>query len=356
MINNIVSLSAKFIRIKSVQGNTKALEEVLGLALSELKGFKIERFEKNGSKSALIYNSTKRPKKFKIILNGHLDVVPGKEHQYSPKIVNNKLYGVGALDMKSNVACLLNVFKEMAAKVNYPLGLQLVTDEETGGFNGTKHQIEEGVRADFVIAGETTNFQIAHKAKEILWLKISAKGKTAHGAYPWRGENSIWKMNKFLNLLEKKYPLPTKEKWGTTINLSRIETGNRSFNKIPDACEVWLDIRYVPEEAAIIKKDLKTLLPKGFKLEVVVDEPAMFVDEHNHYLKTLQKIAAEVTGKKVTCYGAQGSSDARHFTRVNCNGIEFGPLGGGIGTDAEWIDITSLGKYTSILTKFLASI
>ena len=82
MINNIVSLSAKFIRIKSVQGNTKALEEVLGLALSELKGFKIERFEKNGSKSALIYNSTKRPKKFKIILNGHLDVVPGKEHQY----------------------------------------------------------------------------------------------------------------------------------------------------------------------------------------------------------------------------------------------------------------------------------
>ena len=33
----------------------------------------------------------------------------------------------------------------MANKVDYPLGLQLVTDEEVGGFNGTKYQIEKAL-------------------------------------------------------------------------------------------------------------------------------------------------------------------------------------------------------------------
>ena len=111
------------------------------------------------------------------------------------------------MDMKANVACLMTVFKDVADKVNYPLGLQLVTDEEIGGFHGTKYQIEKGVRAEFVVVGESTDLNIKNRAKGILWAKISAKGKTAHGAYPWRGENAIWKMNEFLNCLKRQLGL-----------------------------------------------------------------------------------------------------------------------------------------------------
>src|SRR3989338_9584875 len=222
----VLSLTKKFISIESVPGNPEELEKILGLALSNLKGYTIERFKQNGVNSALIYNSRKRSKKFKIILNGHLDVVPGKEYQYLPKIKGNRLYGVGSMDMKANAACLIMVFKEVADKTGYPLGLQLVTDEEVGGFDGTKHQISKGVRADFVIAGEPTNFDIVNEAKGVLRVNISTKGKTAHGAYPWRGENAIWKMNEFLNILKKKYPVPRREQWTTTVNLSGIETRN----------------------------------------------------------------------------------------------------------------------------------
>lgn len=353
MLNKIVSLTEKFVSIESIPENTEALESILELALSALKGYTIERFENNGVKSVLIYNSQKRPKKFKIILNGHLDVIPGKEYQYLPKIKNNRLYGVGAMDMKASVACLIIAFKEVAKSINYPLGLQLVTDEESGGFNGTKHQIDKGVRADFVIAGESTNLHIANKAKGILWAKISAKGKTAHGAYPWKGENAIWKMNEFLNLLEKKYPVLNEEKWVTTVSLSRIETSNKTFNKIPDDCAVWLDTRYIPQDSDTIVSNIKELLPKGFTLEIVVKEPALFVDENNQYLKILREIDERVAKKKVSLYGAQGSSDARHFAMMNCDGIEFGPIGGGIGSDNEWVDIKSLGVYFRILKDFL---
>jgi succinyl-diaminopimelate desuccinylase len=356
MSNNILSLAKKFVAIKSIPQNPKELEKILEVALGNLKGYTIEKFEHQGAKSALIYNSPKRPKKFKIILNGHLDVIPGKEHQYIPQVKGNRLYGVGSMDMKSNVACLITAFKEVAEKVSYPLGLQLVTDEQIGGFNGTKHQVDKGVRADFVIAGEPTNFDIVNKAKGILWLKISAKGKSAHGAYPWKGENAIWKMNDFLNALKKKYPDPTQEKWVTTVNLSKISSSNETFNKIPDDCSVSLDIRYIPEESENILKNIQKLLPKDFKLEVITQEPALATNSSNEYLKLLQKAGKQIINKKIILRGAQGSSDARHFTRVDCPGIEFGPIGEGSGSDNEWVDIPSLEKYYQILKSFLLSL
>lgn len=356
MLDKIVSLTKELVSIKSTPENTQALEQTLEICLEQLKEYTIESFDKKGVKSVLIYNSQNRPKKFKVILNGHLDIIPGKEYQYTPKIVDNRLYGVGSMDMKSSIASFIVVFKELASKLDYPIALQLVTDEEVGGFNGTKYQIDKGVRTDFAIIGETTNFAIENQAKGIMWVKISCKGKAAHGAYPWKGENAIWKMNNFLNTLEKKFPIPDKKQWITTVNLSRIETDNQTFNKIPDNCTGWLDIRYIPEETDVIINEIKKLLPKGFKLDIIVKEPAQFVNEDNQYIKALQQAGRGILSKRVILNQGQGSSDARHFTRVNCSAIEFGPIGKGMGTDNEWVDIPSLSNYYQILKKFLISI
>jgi len=356
MTKDIIALTKKFISIQSIPSQPEALSNILELALTELSGYTIERFSKNGVKSALVYNAPTRPKKFKILLNAHLDVIPGKEHQYIPKIKGTKLYGVGAMDMKANVACLIAAFHDIASQVNYPLALQLTTDEEIGGFDGTKHQIENGVRADLVLAGEPTNFDIVTKTKGVLWVKVTAKGKTAHGAYPWRGDNAIWKIHEFLATIKKQFPLPKHEVWKTTINLSKISTSNTALNKIPDDCIAELDIRYVPEDSKTIVKKIRSLLPKGVSMEIIANEPGSFIDENNNYVKLLKKIGKEITGKKIVLRGAQGSSDARHFTPVGGSGIEFGPIGGGIGSDDEWVDIASLEKYKVIISEFLLSV
>lgn len=356
MLQTILSLTKKFISIKSTPDNPKALGRVLELALSHLEGYTIERFEHHGVRSALIYNAKRRPKKFKIILNGHLDVIPGKEHQYIPEIKSNRLYGVGSLDMKASIVCLIMAFKEVADKISYPLGLQLVTDEEIGGFNGTKYQIEKGVRAEFIIAGEPTNFDVVHKTKGVLQAKVSAKGRTAHGAYLWKGDNAIWKMNEFFNALQKKYPVPDHEIWKTTVNLSRVGTTNKTFNKIPDDCIAWLDVRFLPEEIEVIKKSVRQLLPKGFTFEIIAQEPALVTDENNEFIKLLKKITQRTVGRNVRLRGAHGSSDVRHFVPLNCPGIEFGPIGEGIGSDYEWVDIPNLEKYYQILKNFLLAV
>ncbi len=356
MRQDIVSLTQRFVRIRSHVQNTKARDTILALALSRLKDHSIERFERNGVKSALVYNTKKRPKKFAVILNGHLDIIPGKDGQYIPRVRGNRLYGVGVMDMKANVACLMKAFTDVAAMVGYPLALQLTTDEEVGGFDGTKYQIEKGVRADFVLAGEPTNFDIVNEAKGILWLAISARGKTAHGAYPWRGENAIWKMNAFLNALKKRYPIPSTQHWVTTINLSSIETNNRTYNKIPDDCVAGLDIRFVPRDAKTILQNVRRVLPRGCTVEVLAHEPALCTPKTNLYVRALRAVTADIVKKPVVLRGANGSSDARHFMRFGGAGVEFGPIGDGIGSDHEWVSIPSLEKYAQVLKRFLLSL
>lgn len=354
--SEILKLAKELISIKSITGNSEELEQILELALSNLEGFAVERFDKNGIKSALVYNTDKRPKKFKIILNGHLDVIPGKKYQYRPRIIGDKLYGVGSMDMKASAACLIMVFKEVAGKVDYPFALQLVTDEQSGSQNGTQYQIDEGVRGDFIITGESSNFNIINRAKGVIWIKILAKGKSAHSAYPWKGENAIWKMNEFLNLLKQKYPSPKSEVWKTTVNISYIGTSNVAINKIPDICEAWLDIRYIPRDHDVVLKEISKLLPQNFNFEIVYKEPPLLVNENNTYLYTLQKSAERVLKNEVLLSYAHGTSDATCYSKVGCPAVEFGPISENGNTNNEFINIPSLEKYYLILIKFLLNL
>jgi succinyl-diaminopimelate desuccinylase len=353
MLSKTLTFSQNLIAIKTDPDNRAALNEALDLVASELTDFTVELFERNGARSLLAYAGKTRPEKFTVILNGHLDVIPGKDWQYEARIDGDKMYGVGSMDMKSNVDCMVEVFKDIATKLDYPLGLQIVTDEEIGGFDGNKLQIEEGVKADFVIAGETTQFNIVHQARGILQLKVTANGKTAHGAYPWRGENALEKLNTFLALLSEKMPNPSVEEWKSSINLAKIETPNNNFNKIPDVATAWLDVRFIPQDADTILPDIKSLLPVDFELEITANEPYLFVKKDDEYLQKIQQSVKKVLNKESICYGAFGSSDARFYTQAGSKGVEFGPVGGGIGTDEEWVSIQSLQDFYDILETFL---
>ena len=355
-MSKLLKITKDFVAIKSTELNKKGLQEAINLAKNHLADFQIEEFEKNDIKSLLVYNSKERPKKFEIILNGHLDVIPGKEDQFIPKEKDDKLYGVGAMDMKGGLVCLIEAFKEVAGKVDYPLGLQLTTDEEVGGFNGTKHQISKGVEANFVITGEPTNLNIVNRAKGVLWAKVRAKGKTAHGAYPWNGDNAVLKMANFIKNLENLYKNPDKEEWITTINYSDIKTTNEARNKIPDRCILSLDIRYVPGDKDTIIEKIKSIMPEDFDLEVIAFEPSLNVSEQNKYVQKIIDSTTKITGKKPILYGANGSSDARHYSEINVDGVEFGPIGGNISQDDEWLDIKSLDSYKKIIVDFLLNL
>ena len=354
---DVVTLASQLIALRTDAGQHDVLRAALDRIVHQLPAdVTVEWFERNGHHSFLAYAGTTRPDRFRVVLNGHVDVIPGKLHQYQATRVDDRIYGVGALDMKANLSVLCAVFVEMVHQVPYPLALQVVSDEEIGGFDGTMLQIEQGVRADFVISGETTQFSVVNQAKGIVWLKVHAQGVTAHGAYPWRGQNALALLTAAWQRIAETFPVPTTEAWATTVNLARIETSNVAFNKVPDDAHMWLDVRCTPAEAATVIARIRDCVGDSCRIDVITDEPALDVAAtHPDIVQLLTSVQA-VRGVPAQLHAAMGSSDARHFTRVGCAGVEFGPVGGGIGSDEEWTSVAGLSDYTDILRHFLRAV
>jgi succinyl-diaminopimelate desuccinylase len=356
-LNEIVELTQSLIKIPSTAENITALNEAIRLVEHEVKDFTIKTFNSNGKPSLLIHNAAPDTKHFKIILNAHLDVVQGQKKQFEPMIKNGRLYGRGAYDTKAAVCVMIFLFKELARQVSFPLALQITTDEETGTL-GAKKQVDEGYRADFIITGECgSNLTITNKAKGIRNAKLTALGKISHSAYPWRGENAIIKLQKALAVITEKYPLPTKESYTTTINITKITSNNEVWNRTPDHAEAYMDIRYMPEDKNIVQ-DLKDILPKDILFELIPEYTYSPIDtnQNNPYVLRLRSIGKKILNHDIDFRTAHATSDLVRFAAVGCEGVEFGPIGANQHADNEWIDINSLGDYYQILKQFLLSI
>jgi succinyl-diaminopimelate desuccinylase len=358
MNDKIINLTKKLISISSTQDNLDGLKKSLNLAKHELKDqFTIDEFESNGIPSLLIHNSSQKINDFKIILNAHLDVVPGLAKQFTPIVKDGRIYGRGVYDMKAAAAVMIVLFKEIAHQLPYPIALQLTTDEEDSGENGTRYQLKKGIRAEFAIMGECgSNFRIVNEAKTALNIKLSAKGLSAHGAYPWKGKNAISIMQTVLEKIIKHYPIPITDSYATTINIARIETTNTAHNKVPDNCDAYLDLRISPDDKETILDNIKSLLPDTVELKVLHRATHHFTDPHNHYISQLKNISAGLLGTNVQLINQHATSDARFYSEVGCAAIEFGPVGAGQHQDEEWVDIDSLGKYYQILKEFLLNL
>jgi len=362
MNNQILTLAKDLIAIPSVSGEIEESVAILELAKKQLAEYPFTPFASNSIPSLLYSNKGKDIKDFKIILNTHLDVVPADEQQFHPFERDGKLLGRGSYDTKAAGAAMIFLFKELAHTLAYPLALQITTDEEMGGENGTGYQIERGIRGDFVIASECgSNFSIVHEAKSRLVVKLIANGKTSHSAYPWLGENAIWKLQQTIHSILQHYPPPAEEAYRTTVNITRMQTQGEeksevAYNRTPDYCEALLDVRYVPAEKDLIVAQLQSLLTEGVEMQILHNTVPHQTDANNSYIKILQEVGAPILRKKLPVIKQHATSDVRLYSAVGCDGIEFGPIGKNQHAEEEWVDIKSLEQYYHILKTFLLSL
>ncbi len=334
----------------------RALDFVLGFVGP---GLTVERFESAGKPSALVYQGPARPA-FKIILNAHLDVVPAPPELFSPRADGNRLYARGAQDMKVSALVQAQVFRELAAQVPYPLGLQLVTDEEVGGRNGTLHQIERGVTADFVVIGEHSGLRIVTESKGMVTAILRATGKAAHAAYPWRGDNALVKLNSSLARLLAAHPVPADEQWQTTINLARIQTPNTARNQIPDSAEAWLDIRFPPQDEHLngrtpeqVAEYLASFCEPGVTPVVDHVDPPHQADRDRPEIRRLMEVAQR-QGYPADFLRKHGAADGRFYYQRGMDAVIFGAGGDGQHGPEEYADISTIEPYYRALSEFVS--
>lgn len=363
----IIDFSRQLIRVPSTADNAGARSRVLDMASEQLSGFPSKEFVSNGVKSRLFYNMPDFPGRFRVILNGHLDVVPqqkGDPDLFVPHESNGRLYGRGSGDMKAAVAVQMEVFKELADKVNFPLGLMLVTDEEVGGADGTGYQVSQGVRTDFAIMGEPTNLGICHAMKGRLGLHVVTNSEATHAAYPGRVDASPDEAAAFMVGLRELYPKPPKDNWQTTAAITNFGTTTQEDesdtvpNTIPAGAFVKVDVRYIPDESAeSVLTRLDAIAGSHTGIEVVQSIPSAYTDPKNPDILGLQNAIRQATGSEPAFARQHGSCDFRYFTAVGDSGVAFGPTANRTHhTAGEYVEIESLFQYQVILEQFLLNV
>ncbi len=361
--NELIEQTKRFITIPSSRDDPDALRAAVEFVADIVKkcpGVSIEWFERDGTMSFLAYRGSVRPKEFDILLNGHVDVVSGKPEQFQPTVKDGRLYGRGALDMKGTTLVLTDVFCQMVNKVPYNLGLQIVCDEEIGGYNGVRLQIDHDVRAKFVIMGEYANHRhtIYNAARGLCWAEIAFKGKDAHGGHLWHGENAVIKAGNFAGAVLKRFPTPTQETWTTTASIASLSTPNDSFNKVPDRAVLKIDFRFTQEDPVFQSEEtVRTFIagidPDAELVNLAVFEPAVRVEELNPYTQGLSNAIRKTTKAKAHFLGRPGASDGRHYALINVDIIEFGLYGQRPHSDEEYVELDSFAEYQSVMIEFL---
>lgn len=325
-------------------------------------GFRVERFESSGKPSALVYahrfDGAERPE-FRVILNAHLDVVPGEPEQFQARRDGDRLYARGAQDMKVSALVQAQVFRETAADLPYPLALQLVTDEEVGGRDGTLHQIQQGVTGVFVVIGEHSRLNIVADSKGQVRAILRAGGRTGHGAYPWLGDNALLKLVNTVARLMAGYPAATEEVWRTTVNLARLDTPNRAFNQIPARAEAWLDIRFPAEDADFdgrtlqeVTEHLRTFCEPDVEVTLDQYDPPQHADHDRPEIRELRR-AAQSQGYPADFLYKHGASDGGFYSGRGIAAVAFGVGGAGQHGPEEYAEIPTIVPYHRALTEFL---
>jgi succinyl-diaminopimelate desuccinylase len=355
-MEEIIELTKSLIRFKSMHSRPeeiRACAEFIGAYLSR-SGVACKRIDRDGVPSVL---ALPKEKEATVLLMSHIDVVDGPEGLFEPYEKEGRLYGRGSIDDKYAAALSMVLFKEQLIRCkkqgrgqgDLGFGILLTGDEEVGGKKGAKEALKE-VKTAFCIAldGGRLN-KIVSKEKGILRLKLIGRGKTAHGARPWLGENAIEKLISDYLRIKPFFDLAAPEHWHRTLNFSIIHAG-KSANQVPDHAEALFDIRYTENDDV---DQLVEEMRKHIQGELVVEskEP-LFHGGDSPYLDMLLKIARN------TVVGFEhGASDARFLADHGIKGIVWGADGDmSQHSQEEHLNMESAFALYHILDEFLESI
>ena len=113
-----------------------------------------------------------------VIFHGHLDVVPAREGQFTPRVEGDRLIGRGAYDMKGALAAMMCALKDVAAQDQVRVRFVCVPDEESEDVTrrSTDVLVKAGLHADFALTGEPTDLHIGVQAKGVLAVRLRGLG------------------------------------------------------------------------------------------------------------------------------------------------------------------------------------
>lgn len=320
-----------------------------------------------------------------ILLNGHLDTVEicqgWKRNPLEATIEGNKLYGLGALDMKAGCASIMlaveafaNTFDAFNGEILYTL----VSDEEGPYGLGTDALIVDGIldHVDAALVPEPSaglagmSFPCLCLGARGGWnYTVSFVGKSAHAAYPEQGINAITEAAK-VALELKQTELKTDPKLGKgSICIVEMNGGGAACSVADKASFTVFrhvvrgeDQDYLRREVdqAVKRANIKAQAHMQFRdaphAESAGFQPYM-VSENNPFTNTINKCIVSVTGRKAIASYVSSIGDFNYLgARAKLPTYVFGPEGENFHTADEYVNLDTVVQTAHVIYSFLATL
>lgn len=328
----------------------------------------------------------KNPHAEKIVLHAHLDVVPFDEsewlyHPLSAEVVDDVIYGRGAVDMKNGVAMILAALAELTKnnwQPNQSLLLAFFADEEAGGilgshwvvdnqrdfFEGAKFAVGEVGGFSTSLAGGVRLYLIETAQKGIAWMKLNAKGTAGHGSMI-NNDNAVTEIAGAVSRISShKFPLTLHESVLTLLEETAVITKTEFDPKDPEkTADLLIGLSKIVR-ATLRDTANPTILSGGYKANVIPSEASAVIDgrflpgNQNDFISTIKSLAgekidiefqnldvalsapfdeeivnsmieaisAEDPAARVVPYMLSGGTDAKALSKLNIAGYGFMPL------------------------------
>jgi acetylornithine deacetylase len=138
-----------------------------------------------------------------LILNGHVDVVPGDA--FDARIEDGVMWGRGTCDMKGGVAAILGATAAVVAagiSLRKPLAVHTVIGEEDGGA-GAFATLRRGHRGEACLIAEPTAGSVIPANAGSLTFRLEVPGLATHGSTRSRGVSAIEKFTVIQTALQE---------------------------------------------------------------------------------------------------------------------------------------------------------
>jgi succinyl-diaminopimelate desuccinylase len=306
-------------------------------------GFRIEKMTFGSVENFWATHGTEGPV---LCFAGHTDVVPTgpleewRTAPFKPTIMEGRLHGRGAADMKSGLAAMVTACEEFIQESPDHRGViafLITSDEEGPSVDGTKRVVEllrsRGQKIDWCVVGEPSSEKNAGDTIKIgrrgsFSGRLTVHGVQGHVAYPQLANNPVHMLAPALAELTRHVWDKGNEHFEpTTFQVSNLNAGTGAPNVIPGELKARFNLRYSPVQTQEgLRRTVEDILDRhGVKYSIewyVSGEP--FYTPPGTLSDGVCAAVESVTGTRPRLSTGGGTSDGRFIATLGAQVVELG--------------------------------
>lgn len=303
---------------------------------------------------------------------GHVDVVPVGDNAawtrdpFGAEIVDGQLFGRGATDMKSAIACMV----EASARVirdglDGSIAFLITGDEEGPAINGTVKVLDwmkqQGESIDACLVGEPTNPNTLGEMAKIgrrgsFSGHLVVGGTQGHVAYPHLADNPLPRLVAMLDRIARlKLDDGNDHFQPSNLEITTVDVANEASNVIPAKGEARFNVRYnTLQDAAGLERMVREACDAvgGDYTLTVRNSGDPFLTEPGPLTEILTAAIQAELGVTPGLSTTGGTSDAR-FIKDACPVVEFGLVSQTMHKVDERAGVDDIAHLTNIYEKVL---